>query len=93
MKTRPITLFVPALGLILGACGSAPFNANPLSVSAPVSTKTIDLTQAEVETWGAADLFTDTIAGMSVNKAYAELLVGRKSQSVIVGVIDSGVDI
>lgn len=93
MKTRSITLFVAALGLILGSCGSAPFNANPLSVSAPISKKSSELTQTQVETWGAADLFTDTIAGMSVDKAYSELLAGRKSKTVIVGVIDSGVDI
>ena len=30
---------------------------------------------------------------MSVDKAYAELLAGKKSTKVIVGVIDSGVDI
>ncbi|MEL6811006.1 MAG: S8 family peptidase, partial [Bacteroidota bacterium] len=47
----------------------------------------------EYKSWGAADLLTDTIPGMSVDKAYNEILKGRKGETVIVGVIDSGVDI
>ena len=35
----------------------------------------------------------DTVPGMSVDKAYAELLKGKKGQKVIVGIVDSGVDI
>ena len=43
--------------------------------------------------WFLLDPATDSVQGMSVEKAYAELLKGKKSVPVIVAVIDSGVDI
>ncbi len=43
--------------------------------------------------WFNLDYQQDGVHGMSVEKAYAELLKGKTSQVVIVGVIDSGVDI
>lgn len=42
--------------------------------------------------WFKQDPYTDSIAGISLNNAY-ELLKGRKSKTVIVAVIDNGVDI
>jgi len=42
--------------------------------------------------WAHADLATDTIPGMSLDKAY-KFLEGKKGETVIVGVIDSGIDI
>ena len=41
--------------------------------------------------WHHKDLATDTTPGISTEKAY-ELLKGKKSTTVIVGIIDSGVD-
>lgn len=46
-----------------------------------------------MQSWGAADLMKDTIPGMSVNKAYAEIIKNNTGKTVIVAVIDSGVDI
>jgi subtilisin family serine protease len=43
--------------------------------------------------WFNLDYEKDGIRGMGVERAYEELLKGRTSQRVIVGVIDSGVDI
>ncbi|MFT5884152.1 MAG: subtilisin family serine protease [Arcticibacterium sp.] len=43
--------------------------------------------------WFNLDFEKDGLRGMSVEKAYEELLKGRSSETVIVGVIDSGVDI
>ncbi|KPM47923.1 S8 family peptidase [Jiulongibacter sediminis] len=43
--------------------------------------------------WHNLDYEQDGVRGMSVERAYKELLQGRKSETVIVGVIDSGVDI
>jgi subtilisin family serine protease len=44
--------------------------------------------------WYNADLKEDKIAGVSVNKAYRVLLQGKKTRkTVVVAVIDSGVDI
>lgn len=51
------------------------------------------LTDEEFERWSHLDLEKDTIPGMSVDKAYKALLTNKKNVKVIVGVIDSGVDI
>jgi len=66
----------------------------------PVGTNTIIdipakkavLTDTEKDNWQHLDLATDTIPGMSVNKAYT-FLKGKKGVEVIVGVVDSGTDI
>ncbi|RAJ08876.1 subtilase family protein [Chitinophaga skermanii] len=42
--------------------------------------------------WQHKDLSKDSIFGISTNRAYAELLKGKKGKPVIVAVIDSGVD-
>ncbi len=42
--------------------------------------------------WFNLDPTADKVYGVSTEKTYAELLKGRKSKTVIVGVIDSGVD-
>ena len=51
------------------------------------------LSEPELQRWSHLDLAKDSIPGMSVDKAYAELLKGKKGVKVIVGVVDSGVDI
>ncbi|PSR10613.1 MAG: peptidase S8 [Bacteroidetes bacterium] len=42
--------------------------------------------------WPQLDLTKDGFPGMSTDKAYAELLAGKGGQTVIVAIIDSGVD-
>ena len=64
-----------------------------LSVTAQNYTKNAPLTDTELKRWSHLDLEKDSIPGMSVDKAYAELLKNKKSSKVIVAVIDSGVDI
>jgi subtilisin family serine protease len=56
-------------------------------------TKKKPLTEAELQRWSHLDLEKDSIPGMSVDKAYAELLKDKKGQKIIVAVIDSGTDI
>ncbi|MFZ4436280.1 MAG: S8 family peptidase [Flavobacterium psychrophilum] len=51
------------------------------------------LTDSQLKRWSHLDLGKDSIPGMSVDRVYAELLKGKKGQKVIVGVVDSGVDI
>jgi subtilisin family serine protease len=51
------------------------------------------LTDNQLKRWSHLDLGKDSIPGMSVDRVYAELLKGRKGKKVIVGVVDSGVDI
>ncbi len=56
-------------------------------------TKKNPLTEQESFRWSHLDLEKDTIPGMSVDRAYKELLINKKGVKVLVGVIDSGVDI
>lgn len=43
--------------------------------------------------WPHLDLEADGIRGMSTQKAYQDFLAGKESQTVVVAVIDSGIDI
>ncbi len=61
-----------------------------LEVNLPAKKGKID--KKTFDHWAHKDLMTDTIPGMSLDKAY-EFLAGKKSQTVVVGVIDSGIDI
>jgi len=75
------------------------FSTNPELISVDperidrLPLKTTALTDQELKHWNQYDLSLDTIPGMSVDRAYDVLLKGRKGTPVIVGVIDSGIDI
>lgn len=47
---------------------------------------------AQKANWQNLDLKTDSTFGISTEKAYKELLKGKKGKTVVVGIIDSGVD-
>lgn len=94
-----IPVFKPFLiagfAAIIAGCGSSA----PAIVSTPIENidatplKVSELTDTEIKGWGGADLVSDTVPGMSVQKAYDEIIKNYKGKTVIVGVIDSGVDI
>ena len=50
-------------------------------------------TLSKAQMWQLLDYSRDSVYGTSVNRAYDELLKGKKSRPVIVAVIDEGVDI
>ena len=81
--------------LLLASCGSsvAPIDATLLKSSNSLTLKTEKVDNVQLKVWSATDLATDTIPGMSVDKAYAELIPNLKGINVIVAVIDSGIDI
>lgn len=86
-------LTVAAAGL-LASCGSGGAIVSPAIGnidSTPLKTQA--LTEEQAKNWKDMDLVSDTIPGMSVNKAYTEILKGKKGETVIVAVIDSGVDV
>lgn len=92
MKFRSLYLSA-ALALALAGCGTTKsIKAEPIAIKAPLTAKKAELTENELKRWSHLDLVNDTIPGMSVDRAY-KLLEGRKSKKVIVGVIDSGIDI
>lgn len=55
--------------------------------------KKAKLTDDQLKRWSHLDLAKDSIPGMSVDRVYAELIKGKAGKKVIVGVVDSGVDI
>ena len=88
-------LLIAGFAAVLSGCGSTA----PTIVSTPIENidarplRVTELTETELQGWGGADLVSDTIPGMSVKKAYEESIKDYKGNTVIVGVIDSGVDI
>ena len=88
----------PALGylavsLLFLGCGPKPVSYSLLEFNTPSVSKNTDLSEAETQRWGHADLMRDTIPGMSVDRAYAEILGDDKGKTVIVAVVDSGIDL
>ncbi len=68
------------------------FSVNAQSTTT-FTAKKAALTENQLQRWSHLDLAKDSIPGMSVDKAYAELLKNKKGVKVIVGIVDSGVDI
>ncbi len=93
MKILKPTIFAASL-LVLAACNTtAPILSTPIANIDATPLKERALTKDEMKSWSHKDLVTDTIPGMSVDKAYAEIIKGRKGKKVIVAVLDSGIDI
>lgn len=84
-------LFTAAL-LLMG-CGSINIVSTPIENIDSIPLKVNELTEDEKRQWGHADLLTDTIPGMSIDKTYSEIIGKKKGTTVIVAVLDSGVDI
>jgi subtilisin family serine protease len=51
-----------------------------------------EMSEVEIQVWPHTDVFTDSIPGMSLMKAY-DFLKNKKGSTVIVAVIDSGIDV
>lgn len=82
------------LALSLLACGgTSPIVSIPIQNIDALPLKVQELSENELKSWWHKDLTRDTIPGMSVDRTYNEIIKKRKGQKVIVGVIDSGIDI
>ncbi len=92
MKRGIITI---GCSVLLSSC----FSTAPTLVDIPeenidkLPLKISEVTENQLKNWTHSDLSLDTIPGMSVDRAYDELLKHRKSNTIIVAVIDSGIDI
>jgi subtilisin family serine protease len=86
-------LTVVAAGMISGCGSGLAIVSPPIGNIDQTPIKTTALTEEQLHNWKDLDLVADTIPGMSVNKAYAEILKGRKGKTTIVAVIDSGIDV
>lgn len=79
--------------LFYGCGGTSEVISTPIENIDTSPLKVSDLTEQEKHNWGHLDLSKDTIPGMSVDKAYSEIIKDKKGATVIVAVIDSGIDI
>ncbi|MEL1246090.1 S8 family peptidase [Flavobacterium sp. DGU11] len=92
MKFRSLYLSA-ALALFLAGCSATKsITAEPIAIPTSITAKKAPLSDTQEKRWSHLDLVKDTIPGMSVDRAY-ELLKDRKSTKIVVGVVDSGVDI
>ncbi len=90
---KPIS--IGAFASILVACGGTSKIASlPLETleGKNIPTQKENPSKDELKTWPHRDLLSTGYPGISLEKAY-NALKGRKAQTVIVGVVDSGVDI
>ena len=82
-------LFCP----LLFSCGGIKFVGTPTNSALLQFNKKEPLNDQQKKFWHLMDLRNDSIAGMSVERAYQELIKDQKGNAVTVAVIDSGVDI
>ena len=96
MKTNRFLLILASIA-ILSSCSSTKNihkKAVPEGSAAAVNVpaKKATLTDAELNGWPHADIYRDSLPGMSLDRAY-EFVADKKGTTVIVGIIDSGIDI
>ncbi|MFO7701369.1 MAG: S8 family serine peptidase [Psychroflexus maritimus] len=79
-------------GLLLASCGpKLKFDAASIKSDSSLK-KNASIEEEQLKHWSSADLLTDTIPGMSVDRAYQEIIRDQKGNKVIVAVVDSGID-
>jgi len=91
IKTGGIGVLVSSL--LIGCAGGLKVNSDPIKNLQSTNQKTVELSEDELQYWGSKDLSKDTIPGMSVDRAYKELIKDYEGKTVVVAVLDSGVDI
>ena len=94
MKTIKSIMLSALVAVLFSGCGgTSNIISTPVENIDNSPLKVSELTEKEKQTWGHLDLAKDTIPGMSVDKAYNELIKNKKGNTIIVAVIDSGIDI
>jgi len=93
MKILKHIIVVTLAVIALASCSSVKNIAVPtMDTAVNVPAKKGAISDEDFKHWAHADLATDSIPGMSLEKAY-QFVEGKESKTVIVGVIDSGIDI
>lgn len=67
-------------------------NYNLMTATDNVVAKKGKMSKEEIQKWPHMDIYKDSVPGMSLDKAY-EFVKNKKGQTVIVAVIDSGIDV
>ncbi len=95
---KPISVAVMA-SIILSSCGSTKTATTTIHKEAvmvtatdSISPKKGEMSEGEIQAWPHTDVFTDSIPGMSLAKAYT-FVKDKQGKTVIVAVIDSGIDL
>ncbi len=91
-----LTLASLAVAGIFTSCGPALNLKSVKPLAQDISNmpeKQGELSQSQLKDWPEMGIYTDTVPGMSVEKAYREIIKNNKGKQVIVAVLDAGVDI
>lgn len=86
-------LMAAVLSFIIAGCGATTLVSTPVENIDAVPLKVGELTERQQKTWGHTDLVTDTIPGMSIDRAYSEIIKNKRGAMVVVAVVDSGIDL
>ena len=78
---------------ILSSCSSYKFIGLPITISKNDSSSREPFNEVLKEKWSLLDINSDKTPGMSVERANKELIRDLKGESVVVAIIDSGVEI
>jgi len=75
------------------SAGPAPAGPPPAAAPAPAPTQPVASPASASDDWWLLDPLSDGVLGTSAERAYRELLQGSPRRTVVVAIIDSGVDI
>ena len=91
-KIGLVTLLFAGI-ILLNGCGSTtPLLSTPIKNIDQTAVKLSEMSEGESRSWSHLDLIKDSIPGVSLDRAYDEL-VKPNGETVVVAVIDSGIDI
>lgn len=80
---------------IVNPMSNASYDASAYSINTStdgVVAKQGEMSEEDIKNWPHMDIYTDSVPGMSTGKAY-DFVKDKKGEIVIVGIVDSGVDI
>lgn len=92
-KFKPFLFSLLLTAIVLGCASTGGMLSTPIENIDTSPIKEKELTETQKNMWPHLDLVTDTIPGMSVHKAYRDIIKNKKGKTVIVAVMDSGIDI
>ncbi len=65
----------------------------PIESADQLPTRKSALAESSLQRWSHLDVLKDTVPGMSVDRAYEEIIKNKAGKKVIVAVIDSGIEV
>ncbi len=92
-KYLSLSLALGTLSLLGMGCSATAQLSPPSSSALSSVSRTRPLTEKESLRWSHLDPIQDTVPGMSIDRAYAEVVKKRKGSPVVVAIIDSGIDL